>query len=241
MQEIVEELPEDADLSTDPGHSQQMISEASLRHSQVTPTLKDEGSGDADDKYSVGPEPVAISSPTNSDLGPDPVNVPSAPEPEAPTQESTQSPGSESTQGLESAQSPGPESIQGPELVQSPVPKSAESPVPESSQRPASVHSPVPESAQSPVLELVQNLDQESSKRESKGNDGVKRDDASSLSSEVSTPGEEKDKKEHKYATLSRVRKFKVDGQVMQSTTRKIVDVTANRTLRDNKKYQQMR
>ena len=44
-----------------------------------------------------------------------------------------------------------------------------------------------------------------------------------------------------KYATLSRVRKFKVDNQVMQSTTKKIVDVTANRTLRDNKKYQQMR
>ena len=44
-----------------------------------------------------------------------------------------------------------------------------------------------------------------------------------------------------KYATLSRVRKFKVDDQVMQSTTKKIVDVNANRTLRDNKKYQQMR
>lgn len=44
-----------------------------------------------------------------------------------------------------------------------------------------------------------------------------------------------------KYATLSRVRKFKVDGQVIQSTTKKIVDVRANRTIRDNKKYQQMR
>ena len=44
-----------------------------------------------------------------------------------------------------------------------------------------------------------------------------------------------------KYATLSRVRKFKVDGQVIQSTTKKIVDVQANRTIRDNKKYQQMR
>jgi len=44
-----------------------------------------------------------------------------------------------------------------------------------------------------------------------------------------------------KYATLSRVRKFKVDNQVMQSTTKKIVDVNSNRTLRDNKKYQQMR
>ena len=37
------------------------------------------------------------------------------------------------------------------------------------------------------------------------------------------------------------MRKFKVDGQVIQSTTKKIVDVRANRTVRDNKKYQQMR
>ena len=37
------------------------------------------------------------------------------------------------------------------------------------------------------------------------------------------------------------MRKFKVDGQVIQSTTKKIVDVRANRTIRDNKKYQQMR
>ena len=32
-----------------------------------------------------------------------------------------------------------------------------------------------------------------------------------------------------------------MDGQVIQSTTKKIVDVRANRTIRDNKKYQQMR
>jgi len=46
---------------------------------------------------------------------------------------------------------------------------------------------------------------------------------------------------EYKYATLSRVRKFRVDGQVIQSRTTKIVDVKGNRTLRDNKRYQEMR
>ena len=46
---------------------------------------------------------------------------------------------------------------------------------------------------------------------------------------------------EYKYATLSRVRKFRVDGQDIKSTTTKIVDVKANRTLRDNKKFQQLR
>ena len=45
----------------------------------------------------------------------------------------------------------------------------------------------------------------------------------------------------YKYATLSRVRKFRVDGEVIQSTTRRIMDVKANKTLRDNKKYQEMR
>ena len=44
-----------------------------------------------------------------------------------------------------------------------------------------------------------------------------------------------------RYATLSRVRKFKVDGEVIQSVTKKIMDVTENKTLRDSKKYQQMR
>ncbi len=47
--------------------------------------------------------------------------------------------------------------------------------------------------------------------------------------------------KDRKYATLSRVRKFRVDGQVIQSTTKKIVDVNSNKTLRDNKKYNEMR
>ena len=45
----------------------------------------------------------------------------------------------------------------------------------------------------------------------------------------------------YKYGTLSRVRKFKVDGEVRESTTRRIVDMKANKTLRDNKKYQEMR
>lgn len=71
----------------------------------------------------------------------------------------------------------------------------------------------------------------------------LRQGDESSLSSELSTPGEDKPSRrvEHKYATLSRVRKFKVDGQTIETTTRKIVDVTANKTLRDNRRYQQMR
>lgn len=78
----------------------------------------------------------------------------------------------------------------------------------------------------------------------------TRQEDQTSVSSEVSsTPGSDNQHarerlgvtKEVKYATLSRVRKFKVGNQVMQSTTKKIVDVAANRTLRDNKKYQQMR
>ncbi len=32
-----------------------------------------------------------------------------------------------------------------------------------------------------------------------------------------------------------------MDGQVIQSTTKKIVDVEGNRTVRDNKKYNDMR
>ena len=47
--------------------------------------------------------------------------------------------------------------------------------------------------------------------------------------------------KDYKYATLSRVRKFRVDGQEFHSKTVKIVDVKGNRTLRDNKRYQEMR
>ena len=45
----------------------------------------------------------------------------------------------------------------------------------------------------------------------------------------------------YKYGTLSRVRKFKVDDTVIESTTKRIVDMKENRTLRDNKKYQEMR
>ena len=45
----------------------------------------------------------------------------------------------------------------------------------------------------------------------------------------------------YKYGTLSRVRKFRVDGEVIQSTTRRIVEMKANKTLRDNKRYQEMR
>ena len=45
----------------------------------------------------------------------------------------------------------------------------------------------------------------------------------------------------YKYGTLSRVRKFSVDGEEIQSTTRRIVEMKANKTLRDNKRYQEMR
>ncbi|XP_064382334.1 serine/threonine-protein kinase 10-like isoform X2 [Halichondria panicea] len=62
-----------------------------------------------------------------------------------------------------------------------------------------------------------------------------------SINSEASGP-EETISKDQKYATLSRVRKFKVDGQVIQSTTKKIINVgEGNKTLRDNKKYNDMR
>ena len=44
-----------------------------------------------------------------------------------------------------------------------------------------------------------------------------------------------------KYATLSRVRMFKVDGQVLKTTTSRIVDAKTKQTLRDNKRYQEMR
>ncbi len=46
---------------------------------------------------------------------------------------------------------------------------------------------------------------------------------------------------ELKFATLSRVRKFRVDGHVMQTTTSRIVDAKTKQTLKDNKRYQEMR
>ena len=97
--------------------------------------------------------------------------------------------------------------------------------------------SPIPDTVHSPVVpESGQSSDQESLRAEVRHG---RQADESSLSSEMSAPEEKS--KEHKYATLSRVRKFKVDGQTIETTTRKIVDVTANKTLRDNRKYQQMR
>ena len=202
VQEIVEELPEDADLSTDPGHSEQVVSESS---SEATPS-----------PISVTPSPSPALPPASAavekKLGPEPVAVGDT----------------------------GPSAVSIPDRDPTPVPESVPSPVSE-------IQSPPPETLPSPVSEIqspVPESDQESSKAESKS-DPAEREDEVSLSSELSGPGEEKlssnKKDEHKYATLSRVRKFKVDGQVMQSTTRKIVDVTANKTLRDNKRYQQMR
>lgn len=71
---------------------------------------------------------------------------------------------------------------------------------------------------------------------------------ASSSSSEANTPAATPHKESssgkgegYKYGTLSRVRKFNVDGEVIQSTTRRIVEMKANKTLRDNKRYQEMR
>ena len=46
---------------------------------------------------------------------------------------------------------------------------------------------------------------------------------------------------DYRYATLSRVRKFEVDGRVMQTTTKRIVEVKSNQTLKDSRKLQQMR
>lgn len=70
-----------------------------------------------------------------------------------------------------------------------------------------------------------------------------------SSSSENSTPvtrsrkrsGNGKTQEAGSYATLSRVRTFKVDGEVIHTKTKRIVDAKTRLTLRDNKKYQQMR
>lgn len=176
VEEIVEELPEDADLSTDPGHSEQLLAKG-----EATP-------------------PQASTVPASSDVGPDPVLVTTSDSlPESP-----------------------------PQSVETPVPELDQTPVLSPEPEPPS---PLPD-VQSPVLES-----EESSRAGSKAE---RNEDECSLSSEMSGAVEEK--AAHKYATLSRVRKFKVDGQVVESTTRKIVDVTDNKTLlRDNKKYQQMR
>ncbi len=211
VQEIVEELPEDADLSTDPGHLEQFVSESSSEATpspvNVTPSPSPAiPTPQPSKESSLGPEPVVVPVAGGSDFGPPPVSIPDDrdrdPTPETPVPDTVLSLVSE---------------------IQSPVPETLPSPISE-------IQSPVPE------------FDQESGKAESKS-DPAGREDGASLSSELSGLGVDKagKKEEHKYATLSRVRKFKVDGQVMQSTTRKIVDVTANKTLRDNKKYQQMR
>ncbi len=145
MEEIVEELPEGADLSTDPGHMEDLLSDTTEAPSPIDST--------------PSPPPP----PMNSDLGPNPVVIDEDQNPPSASSATSSAPPQSSDHESEGTQ-----------------------------------------------------------EGEGGGGGGGK-------------------KEEHKYATLSRVRKFKVDGQVMQSTTRKIVDVTANKTLRDNKKYQQMR
>ena len=200
VQEIVEELPEDADLSTDPGHSEQFMSESS---SEATPSPINITPSVSPAVPSVGPEPVTLPA-RQDDLGPSPVSIPDEDRDRTPTG--------------------------------TPLPGIPQSPVSE-------ILSPLPDALPSPVSELQSPLpegDQES--QSGSKSDPSGREDQTSLSSELSGPGDDKaGGKDHKYATLSRVRKFKVDGQVMQSTTRKIVDVTANKTLRDNRKYQEMR
>lgn len=209
MQEIVEELPEDADLSTDPGHMEQLVSESSSEATPspvVTPSPSPAIPPAAVAQSKVGPEPLAV---RENDLGPSPVSI----RDERETEGDPQTP-----------QTPTP-----PDMALSPM-SDIQSPLPDALPSPISdIQSPVREQKPAPVS---------NGKAETKG-----RGDDTSLSSELSGTGNDKagKREEHKYATLSRVRKFKVDGQVMQSTTRKIVDVTANRTLRDNRKYQEMR
>ena len=190
MEEIVEELPEDADLSMDPGHSEQLLSERTCtpvpKHPSPSPSPS---ATPTPGQASVGPEAVMLQ---NSDLGPEAITM-------------------ESGKG---------NAVSSPETAATVAATTA-----------------VPESGN--------NSDQESSKAETGGSMGGKHGDELSLASEVSGVGEEKTaaKKEeqHKYATLSRVRKFKVDGQTIETTTRKIVDVTANKTLRDNRKQKELR
>lgn len=194
----MEELPEDADLLTDPAH--ELLMQGSPDQSEATPTPSPISEPVSETK--VGPDPVVVPAPTNSDLGPEPVSIADdVPEPVTPAPET-----------------PAEESVQSPDII-SPLPEVV-----------SPIRTPLPE-----VISPVPESDQESSRA------GSKADETSSLSSEMSTPGEDKGGGGHKYATLSRVRTFKVDGQVIKSTTQKIVDVTANKTLRDNKKYQQMR
>lgn len=71
----------------------------------------------------------------------------------------------------------------------------------------------------------------------SKDADPFGADPESSISSVTSAGGNEA----FQYATLSRVRKFEVDGKVVQTKISHIVDVTGHMTLRDNKRYQQIK
>lgn len=220
VQEIVEDLPEDADLLTDPGHSQR---EATPPPSGVTSP--------------VGPEPVMVAAPPSSDIGPQAIEIKDSAESKTaePEPETTEPEPNTTEPESESAATPTPEVLPSPNIVESPLPEVVSpiktpvvSPLPDVPSPVPDIISPVPDMT-SPVPES----DQESSRT------GDRNEETSSLSSELSTPEE---RGGHKYATLSRVRKFKVDGQVIESTTKKIVDVTANKTLlRDNKRFQQMR
>ena len=235
VQEIVEELPEDADLTTDPGHTESLISETSSIQSESTPTPtpREDASPFIPKESDIGPTPVAITTPQDSEIGVPQGSETSPQDSEIPPQNSDIASPKVSDVIPEDSKTGSPDSDIGPEpvLVSPKDETPPEEPItllsPSSSSVPESVQSPVPESDK---VEAKVKPKQE--------------DERSSLASEMSAPSEDKrgrEGKDHKYATLSRVRKFKVDGKVMQSTTRKIVDVTSNQTLRDNKKYRQLR
>lgn len=290
VREIVEELPEDADLSMDPENSEQLLSdslmgtpippapapspqpvspETPIEEAPVSPAPVEEAPVLPPKKrksHDLGPVAATIES-APSDLGAE--STPSDPGPDAESAPLDLGPSAVTIESAPSDPGPDAESIPsvppkkrksvpkpdlGPDVVTTePAPSDlGPSAVPVESEIPTNlVLEPVasPERSDSPVYETIrspipiesgQSSDQESLKSRA---GRAKQGDESSLSSEVSTLAEDKvnKKEEHKYATLSRVRKFKVDGQVMETTTRKIVDVTANKTLRDNRKYQQMR
>ena len=210
VEEIVEDLPEDADLMIDPGHSEQLLlTQDSQDESEVTPP----SSTTPPSESHVGPEPVLIPAPAEFSEDPAKPEATTPPTPEATTP-------------------PTPEATTPTPTVEPPPPERVDSPLPEIV---SPIRTPVSD-VTSPVLES----DQESSRGGSKAD---RHEETSSLSSDISAPSAPEEKgASHKYATLSRVRKFRVDGQVIESTTKKIVDVTANKTLlRDNKRYQQMR
>ena len=201
VEEIVEELPEDADLTTD-------VSQSSNISLPSTPTSTPDSITRLDTSIETAPHEAMASSSDrtpsvdrdslvvpNSDSGP--VLVPSAPHKEG----KDASPASASDT-----------MTSGSELSATPMPMQLNSEERESTPGVRTVG--------------VTKEGQGATAVDNRGGRGGK-----------SGPNSQ----DYRYATLSRVRKFKVDGKDVESVTKKIVDVTSNRTLRDSKKYQQMR